>query len=138
MKSATFRPIVRPFTGRSLLWLAILFSVAGVAIRVAWLAVPWAVGTYMAPGAIHISQASHGGTCDGADVTVAVAERCEGRYACDIAIDFATDSAKTCIRNFAVSWTCGKASDFKLAVASNAGPTSKASIVCPDPREAAK
>ena len=138
MTPDTPAPIVRPFTLRSLVVFVIVLCAAGVAIRVSWLALPWVVRNFMAPGAIHVVQASLGGTCGGSDLTAVAAERCEGRYACDIAIGFAAEPAKTCTRDFAVSWSCGRAPDVRLSVLTNVRPTSKTSIVCQDPREAAK
>jgi hypothetical protein len=133
MKSATFRPIVRPFTGRSLLVFVVLVCIAGVAMRIVWHILPWSVRNFMAPGAISVIHAIYGGTCGAAEVTFIAAEHCEGRYSCDMSLEriVTGQGAKTCAANFGITWVCGRTPGTKFALIANPAPSAIASITCP-------
>jgi len=137
MKSATAAPIIRPFTGRSLFWFAVLFCLSGLMINASWHVVPWIIRSFMAPNTITVVHATYDGRCGTRDVAAILAERCEGRPSCDIALDpVVLDGAmRTCAARLSVSWICGRnARDVKLAFVE---PKAIASIACAaDAREA--
>ena len=65
--------IVRPFTRRSLLWLAVLFGFSALLVQVTWYIVPWSVTKLMAPGAIKNAHATYSDSCGPKDLATMVA-----------------------------------------------------------------
>jgi len=84
----------------------------------------------MAPNTITLVQATYGGRCGARDVAGILAERCEGRPSCDIALDPAIfdQAIRACPNKLFVSWICGRnGRDLKLEFAD---PERTTSIAC--------
>jgi hypothetical protein len=110
------------------------FSAAGL-----WVVVTAVAGCNRAPksaaGAIQISEATYGESCQATsgNVTQAVAASCNGQVHCDYKVDVAvlSDPAPDCPKDFVVRYRCAAAAPEKrVKVDAEAGVGSVASLRC--------